>query len=454
MSVRKSMYFPIVFLLFFFIGPAAGAVPDGASNQTGSSNETDPAGAYLPPASDIIVDYAGQLNGPGGRAVDDGAYDLAFSLYLAAEGDEPLWSELHEGVMLVGGRFDVLLGSLSPLPDVALDSDRYWLSVSVRGPGDSEFTSILTPQPLSSAGSTSAGGTAGLTCPHDHILESWEGVHPDYTFRVSNTGQGDAIRAIGSTDVDGYASLWARNFSSGNAVIGHSNTGHGVYAISGGMGRNQAALRALAGNTTNGMAAYFSNSSAYHTAHLFNSGPGGVLYLQNNGDTAGNGGGDFITARNNLENDTQFRITSNGSVYSDGTWNTPAQDFAELLPAGAGLEPGDVLAIGPDGSLALSGQPYQTSVAGVYSTQPGFLGGQPVTGEVEGSIPLALLGVVPAKVSAENGPILPGDLLVTSTTPGHAMKAGPNPPQGTVLGKAMGALETGASTIRILVTLQ
>jgi thiamine monophosphate kinase len=93
-------------------------------------------------------------------------------------------------------------------------------------------------------------------------------------------------------------------------------------------------------------------------------------------------------------------------------------------------------------------------VAGVYSTQPGFLGGQTVEGEVEGAIPLAIVGVVPVKVTAENGAIRPGDLLVASSVPGHAMKAGANPPQGTVIGKAMEKLDTGTGVIRLLATLQ
>jgi hypothetical protein len=76
-------------------------------------------------------------------------------------------------------------------------------------------------------------------------------------------------------------------------------------------------------------------------------------------------------------------------------------------------------------------------VAGVYSTRPGFVGGQPVGGAQEGDIPLAVVGVVPVKASAEGGAIRPGDLLTTAATPGHAMKAGPNPAVGTVIGKAL-----------------
>jgi hypothetical protein len=57
-------------------------------------------------------------------------------------------------------------------------------------------------------------------------------------------------------------------------------------------------------------------------------------------------------------------------------------------------------------------------------------------------------------VSAENGPVLPGDLLVTASTPGHAMKGGSNAPQGTVIGKALEKLEAGTGVIKMLATLQ
>ncbi len=64
------------------------------------------------------------------------------------------------------------------------------------------------------------------------------------------------------------------------------------------------------------------------------------------------------------------------------------------------------------------------------------------------------MGIVPCRVSAENGPIARGDLLVTAATPGHAMRAGENPPAGAVLGKAFGALEAGTGLIPVLVTLR
>jgi hypothetical protein len=141
-------------------------------------------------------------------------------------------------------------------------------------------------------------------------------------------------------------------------------------------------------------------------------------------------------------------------VRSDVGFRTPAADFAELLPAEDGLEAGEVLVIGEDGKLARSTAPRQTNVAGVYSTKPGFVGGHPVGGVEAGRIPLAVVGIVPVKVTAENGPIRPGDLLTTSSTPGHAMRAGAKPATGTVIGKALGALKQGTGVIQLLAILQ
>jgi hypothetical protein len=259
-----------------------------------------------------------------------------------------------------------------------------------------------------------------------------------------NTGGGYGVLGI-SRSASGYGGYFD-NFSSGIALYANGN----------GAARNRATLRVDNTQTSGGMAAYITNNSNYHTAHFYNSGTGGgVLYLQNGGtDSDGTGGGDFITAVNDPENDAQFRVLTSGEVRSDVGYYTPAADFAEMLPAARELNPGDVLIVGQDGKLIHSTQPFQTSVVGVYSTQPGFVGGQPVEGDLTDRIPLAIVGVVPVKVSAENGSILPGDLLTTSSTPGHAMKAGPNPPVGTVIGKALAALEQGTGVIQMLVTLQ
>jgi hypothetical protein len=70
--------------------------------------------------------------------------------------------------------------------------------------------------------------------------------------------------------------------------------------------------------------------------------------------------------------------------------------------------------------------------------------------------------VIPTKVTDEGGPIRRGDLLVTSSTPGHAMKARPVIiqgmavyPSGAVLGKALQEFDgPGTGLIELLVNVR
>jgi hypothetical protein len=58
-------------------------------------------------------------------------------------------------------------------------------------------------------------------------------------------------------------------------------------------------------------------------------------------------------------------------------------------------------------------------------------------------------------VSTENGAIKPGDLLVTSSTAGFAMKGTDRERiTGAIVGKALGSLDNGVGVIEVLVTLQ
>jgi hypothetical protein len=58
------------------------------------------------------------------------------------------------------------------------------------------------------------------------------------------------------------------------------------------------------------------------------------------------------------------------------------------------------------------------------------------------------------KVDADCGPVEVGDMLTTSPTPGHAMRAvDPVRAFGAVVGKALGSLQSGRGLIPILVTL-
>jgi len=73
--------------------------------------------------------------------------------------------------------------------------------------------------------------------------------------------------------------------------------------------------------------------------------------------------------------------------------------------------------------------------------------------QTQDSALLALIGIVPVKVTNENGPIQPGDLLVTSSTPGHAMRWDPDVGSPcNLVGKALEPLEEETGIILVLLT--
>jgi hypothetical protein len=156
-------------------------------------------------------------------------------------------------------------------------------------------------------------------------------------------------------------------------------------------------------------------------------------------------------------------------TFADGSTQSTAYtgvacggDYAESVDVAGDrttYEPGDVLVIGAGSAsdVVRSEEPYSTLVAGIYSTKPGVVGRRQTTDPKlsKTEIPMAMVGIVPTKVSAENGPIKRGDLLVTSSTLGYAMKGtDPSRLQGAVVGKALGALDSGKGVIEVLVTLQ
>lgn len=174
-------------------------------------------------------------------------------------------------------------------------------------------------------------------------------------------------------------------------------------------------------------------------------------------------GGDILIGSVSQNPDvTVFRVDGSGTVYADGGFQPSGADFAESVTVTGNrgkYHAGDLLVIDSSASrsLALAQQPYSTLVAGIYSTKPGLLGSTHKIGEVspETEVPLAVVGIVPCKVTAENGSIAAGDLLVTSSTPGHAMKGTERSRMlGAVVGKALEPLSSGQGVIQVLVTLQ
>src|SRR5262249_966801 len=132
-----------------------------------------------------------------------------------------------------------------------------------------------------------------------------------------------------------------------------------------------------------------------------------------------------------------------------------AEDF-DIAEAGS-AEPGTVMVIDGEGGVRQSTEPYDKKVAGVIAGAGEFKPGMVLDRHASQNhrAPISLLGKVCCKVDAQHAPIEVGDLLTTSSTPGHAMKAtDPSRAFGAVLGKALRPLKEGRGLIPILIALQ
>ena len=132
------------------------------------------------------------------------------------------------------------------------------------------------------------------------------------------------------------------------------------------------------------------------------------------------------------------------------TTTAPAAASHPIMGLSAPTEPGDVLSLDPDrpGQLRLSTVAADPLAIGVMA-------GASSPGGPDGAWhgPIATSGVVLVRADAGYGAIRPGDLLTTSATPGHAMRA-TEVLAGTILGKAIDGLENGKDTIRVVLLLR
>jgi hypothetical protein len=155
----------------------------------------------------------------------------------------------------------------------------------------------------------------------------------------------------------------------------------------------------------------------------------------------------------------RMRICADGTITVPGDIVLQNADCAEEFAVTDcdGIESGTVMVLGEEGSLRPSTEAYDKKVAGVISgagdLKPGLiLDKQP---ESTDRMPIALMGKVNCKVDAQYGLIEVGDLLTTSPTPGHAMKAtDPAKALGAVIGKALKPFREGTGFIPILISLQ
>jgi hypothetical protein len=202
----------------------------------------------------------------------------------------------------------------------------------------------------------------------------------------------------------------------------------------------------LGGSGSRGQIAIFDENSDF-TINLGGTEGAGRIGL------GGNGSQGVIDV---FDADTQHTIRIDGQT---GDVQLLGADCAEDfdVEGGEALEAGTVMVIGEEDTLHRCVEAYDKKVAGVLSgaggCKPGIvLGKQP---SQDKRLPLALTGKVYCKVDAQYAPIGVGDLLTTSPTSGHAMKAeDPLKAFGAVIGKALRPLTEGQGLIPVLIALQ
>ncbi|MCL8536251.1 collagen-like protein [Chryseobacterium gallinarum] len=271
-------------------------------------------------------------------------------------------------------------------------------------------------------------GTAGI-----YGLSSGTGGYGGLFYASNPAGNGPALIAIAE--------------GNGNAITANaSNTGDGVETSAEGSGN---ALYAWVPNFGNGRAARFVNYNAANTN------PPLTVETHSNGSIALFKSGDPGTVN-------VARINSAGKGFFNGGTQNSGADVAEAFdvkgPVSA-YEAGDILVISTstDRTVEKSSKPYSNLVAGVYATKPGvLLTEEHIDADLSGKVPMGVIGVIPTKVCLENGRIKRGDLLVTSSKAGIAMKADLRKVKiGQVIGKALqdyDQKETGK--IQVLVNIK
>lgn len=279
-------------------------------------------------------------------------------------------------------------------------------------------------------------GTAGI-----YGLSSGTGGYAGLFYASNASGNGPALLALTEGNGNGITANAGKN---GDGIEANCDgTGNAVYGWIPNFGAGKA-----------GRFANFNTANGNPTVHISSLGTGSALLV--NHDGASGNIGVFQSAGSNVA-----RINKAGRGFFNGGTQTSGADVAEAFDVTgnrSAYEPGDVLviAVSGDRTVEKSAAPYSTLVAGVYATRPGvLLAEDSIDADISSKVPMGVIGVIPTKVCNENGAIRRGDMLVTASRPGYAMKADADKVRtGQVLGKALENFEGVAGKIKVLVSVK
>lgn len=360
------------------------------------------------------ISYQGYLTDDDGNPLS-GTQEMVFRLYSESSGGAPVYESGSMNVAVDEGLFEVGIDA----PQSVFDGGPLWLQVEVEG-------EVLSPRqeirPAPYAMGLRPGAEVRNAATGTALrLESQD---------VALAGAGENFGVYGLNEGSASGSGYGGYFT--------STTGVGVFGGS-----------SAVPSTTNRLPAGVYGSSEY----------GAGVYGEATGNFAW--GGYF---------DGNVRI--DGSlVISDSLFANDKSGYVVDVALHAGDEPlqqGDVVVVTgvaepvvgdiPVPQVRMADSEASSAVIGVvdrrYRTDDPVRSQreeEPVApGEYVGIVTLGAFKAI--RVDASYGAIAPGDLLVSSPTPGHAMRAD-DPAAGTVLGKALDVLEEGQGVVAVMVTL-
>lgn len=301
----------------------------------------------------------------------------------------------------------------------------------------------------------------------DNVSGTSPAVHGKVTSQFANFGTAGVYGE--SSGTGGFGGLFYSSNAAGNgpALIAltegngngiTSNAGKNGNGIESSVDGTGSAVYGWVPNFGTGRAAYFRNFNAANAIPVLsvtNAGTGTGLFINHTGPS-----GNIAVYQSATLN--VARIDKTGKGFFNGGTQSSGADVAELFDVEGNTsdyEMGDILVISTDSDRTVekSSKPYSNLVAGVYATKPGvLLTEENIDSDVMDKIPMGVIGVIPTKVCLEGGTIKRGDLLVTSSQYGVAMKGNIKKVKiGQVIGKALQDYnQTGTGKIKVLVNIK
>ncbi len=302
--------------------------------------------------------------------------------------------------------------------------------------------------------------------PHDHHYAPVEHDHNSHTGTMAITsGSAVQIQGIVPPSSDG-TSIWGRNTSTGSGGAGiagislpDENTDTRGYGVIG-HGRFTG-IRAQSQGYQDG------DMKGCGIVSVSRFGAGGVFSSEHDYSLVVDGFGnigEYDDSFNLIGEGKALKVNGTseftGSIHIDAASRDnefPANIVENFVASDVEyISPGDLLVVSEEGNSTLTRArtPYNRAVIGIVAGNPVLVFDN--TREEKQVYPIAISGKALCKVDARQKPVRPGDLIVTSSTPGCGMAGVIDSFEktGTVIGKALDSLEDGIGLIPVFITHQ